>query len=428
MSGRRHRLRNAAAALPLLALAACSGGASAPPPTATPPDPPPLPGRKPVDGGLTGASGGSTITVRPLGTQSPPAPAAAAAAAGSSVPASGPGVPATYRVAAGDTLFAVSRRFNLPIQTIIRQNDLQPPYALRTGQVLSLPQQKIYQVEPGNTLYSISRTFDVDLTDLARANDLAAPYTVIAGQRLVIPSSGEAPPAQQVPPVAATAVPTRVAAAPAPAPADPAAPDAPPPGAATAATGAAAAATDGSLVVVGEPEKAAPPAPAAAAPAAAPSGPTTAPTSQAAVAAAPAVPETPTAVPQPPPRSGGRFLWPVQGKVISDYGPVGDGRHNDGINIAASEGTPVKAAENGVVVYAGNELRGFGNLLLIKHDNGWVTAYAHNSRLLVSRGDTVKRGQTIAEVGATGNVSTPQLHFEVRKGSRAMDPRDLLGS
>ena len=111
---------------------------------------------------------------------------------------------------------------------------------------------------------------------------------------------------------------------------------------------------------------------------------------------------------------------------MARYGPRKDGQHNDGINILAPRGAPVRAAENGVVVYAGEELRGFGQLLLVKHSGGWVTAYAHNQALLVGRGQTVKRGQTIARVGSSGNVASPQLHFEIRKGTRALDPARLL--
>jgi murein DD-endopeptidase MepM/ murein hydrolase activator NlpD len=131
---------------------------------------------------------------------------------------------------------------------------------------------------------------------------------------------------------------------------------------------------------------------------------------------------------EPAARDDQTFLWPVTGKVVSEFGPLADGLHNDGINIAAPMGTPVRAAENGVVVYAGNELRGFGNMLLIRHADGFVTAYAHNESLLVARGDTVERGQIIARVGSSGNVDSPQLHFEIRVGTDAVDPRDYLGS
>ena len=107
------------------------------------------------------------------------------------------------------------------------------------------------------------------------------------------------------------------------------------------------------------------------------------------------------------------------------YGTV-SGLRNDGINIRAKRGSPVFAAESGVVAYAGNELRGFGNLLLIKHEGGWITAYAHNEKLLVKRGETLKRGQKIATVGSSGNVSTPQLHFELRLGRSAKNPSNFI--
>ncbi|MEQ8664294.1 MAG: M23 family metallopeptidase [Rhodospirillales bacterium] len=134
----------------------------------------------------------------------------------------------------------------------------------------------------------------------------------------------------------------------------------------------------------------------------------------------------PVAVPTPPPSSGSGFIWPANGRVISSFGPKSQGLHNDGINIAAAEGETIVAAENGVVAYAGNELRGFGNLILLKHANGFVTAYAHASELLVKRGDKVQRGQAIALVGSTGNVASPQLHFEVRQGKKPLDPQRHL--
>jgi murein DD-endopeptidase MepM/ murein hydrolase activator NlpD len=118
---------------------------------------------------------------------------------------------------------------------------------------------------------------------------------------------------------------------------------------------------------------------------------------------------------------GTEFRWPAKGRIIQGFGPG-----SDGINIALPEGTPVKAVENGVVAYAGNELKGYGNLVLIRHDNGYVSAYANNGELKVKRGEQVKRGQTIATSGQTGNVSSPQLHFELRKGSTPVDPMPYL--
>lgn len=121
-----------------------------------------------------------------------------------------------------------------------------------------------------------------------------------------------------------------------------------------------------------------------------------------------------------------KFSWPVKGKIIEKFGPKKGGIHNDGINIAAPEGTNVKASAEGTVVYAGNELKAYGNLVIIKHQNGWITAYAHNKEILVRKGQKVKRGETIAKVGASGNVSKPQLHFAVRKGREALNPANYL--
>ncbi|HZB93831.1 MAG TPA: M23 family metallopeptidase, partial [Stellaceae bacterium] len=126
------------------------------------------------------------------------------------------------------------------------------------------------------------------------------------------------------------------------------------------------------------------------------------------------------------PNGARSFIWPVHGRIIVAYGNGAGGTHNDGINIAAAEGTPVRAADAGTVAYAGNELRGYGNLILLKHADGWLTAYAHNAALLVKRGDKVRRGQVIARVGETGAVTQPQLHFEIRHGTRALDPGDYL--
>jgi murein DD-endopeptidase MepM/ murein hydrolase activator NlpD len=134
------------------------------------------------------------------------------------------------------------------------------------------------------------------------------------------------------------------------------------------------------------------------------------------------------AMPDKPTDSGGApsFRWPARGRVISGSGAMTNGQQNDGINLALPEGTPVHAAEDGVVAYAGSELKGYGNLVLVRHSNGFVTAYAHASEIMVKRGDQVRRGQVIAKSGQTGNVSSPQLHFEIRKGSTPVDPTQYL--
>lgn len=132
-------------------------------------------------------------------------------------------------------------------------------------------------------------------------------------------------------------------------------------------------------------------------------------------------------IPQAPTLSGnGAFQIPVQGRIISSYGPKDGGLHNDGINIAAARGSTVKAAQNGVVAYVGDGIDGYGNLVLIRHDKGYITAYAHMDKTIVTRGKIVEKGQKIGTVGSTGNVSTPQLHFEIRKGTKALNPAVYL--
>lgn len=171
-------------------------------------------------------------------------------------------------------------------------------------------------------------------------------------------------------------------------------------------------------------------------PPAAPAAKTAAPSAKSAVPPqTPAPPETevaglaqaPAAVARPPaPPEGGGFLWPVKGRLLSTFGSKANGLHNDGINIAARRGQPVRAIAPGVVAYAGNELRGFGNLVLIRHDGGWVSAYAHADSIEVARGDKVRRGQVIARIGDSGGVGEPQLHFELRRGKKAVDPLPYL--
>lgn len=288
-------------------------------------------------------------------------------------------------------------------------------------------------VQRGESLSRIAQREGVSTRAMAEANGLHTPYVIRPGQRLVVPrpaSAGAAPPAS-APAAAASRTPEngdvlippreeagrqasgqveRQELAPLTSGPTPIRPETTRPGTAPAAA----------------PRSEAPPASAAQAPAA------QAPAAQA-PAAEPSRRQEASATPgraaedaTPPPRASRLFQWPVQGRIVSDFGPKPGGLHNDGINIAATRGTAVHAAENGVVVYAGNELRGFGNLLLVRHADGWVTAYGHCDQLLVRRGQQVRRGQAIARVGSTGNVRTPQLHFEVRRGTRPVNPNEFL--
>ncbi|WP_200340660.1 LysM peptidoglycan-binding domain-containing M23 family metallopeptidase [Rhodovibrio sodomensis] len=338
-----------------------------------------------------------------------------------------------HTVDKGDSVYGLARRYQVPIRAIIDANDLEPPYTLYVGQELRIPVPRRHVVERGDTVYGISRAYGVDMSELTRLNDIQPPYRITPGQVLVIPGTGR------------DAAPTRTAAgddasASERGTAEPSQQGAP------ASDGTTQQAERAPRRDAQDAEQAQAIARLPDAPAGTPTPPqpparkadtagrtqtaartqTSAPERQASTQAA-AAPQ-PKSIPQPPPRAEARFLWPVRGKVLSSFGPLDGGLHNDGINIAAPAGTPVKAAENGVVAYVGNELRGFGNLLLIKHADGWVTAYAHTQEILVGYGEQVRRGQLVARVGATGSVSEPQLHFEVRKGSKAKNPAQLLGS
>jgi murein DD-endopeptidase MepM/ murein hydrolase activator NlpD len=267
-------------------------------------------------------------------------------------------------------------------------------------------------VQPGQSLSMIARTYHLTWPALAAANRLSPPYRLKPGQRLVIPGGrayAEAPPA-----------PVAVASLPPPAPA--VAPEKPKP-----AAGAPHAIADRAgtptrpprlipLDSSGSPRGAAAPRSSFARPI-----PLDNPTAPAATRSRSSATREAAA------EAHGAFLWPVRGPIVEGFGAGPDGTRNEGINIAAPQGAPVRAADAGVVVYVGNELRGYGNLILIKHPQGWISAYAHCGAVLVRRDEKVRRGQIIARVGATGDVQEPQLHFELRRGKKAVDPRPLLG-
>jgi murein DD-endopeptidase MepM/ murein hydrolase activator NlpD len=261
-------------------------------------------------------------------------------------------------------------------------------------------------VRRGQTLSGIAHEHHVPMQELAAANALSPPYRIEAGRILIIPHFGQPapPPVPASPPLQTT---SETAAAPARIEAQPL--DRPPP------------APPENSSVAALPPPSAPPMPVSP-----PTGeslrlepaPTATPPAHAATSQPPAAPA--------PTPGGGTFLWPVRGRVLVGYGSRPDGTHNDGINIAAPRGAAIEATDAGVVAYAGNELRGYGNLILVKHANGWISAYAHCELMLVKRGDKVGRGQIIARVGSTGNVGEPQLHFELRRGNHAVDPRGFL--
>jgi murein DD-endopeptidase MepM/ murein hydrolase activator NlpD len=287
------------------------------------------------------------------------------------------------------------------------------PAPVVSGELLPTPEPEQITVQRGQTLSGIAHAFHVPMQVIADANHLLPPYRIEVGRTLIIPQAGR---------LAAPLTPASLAALPPPRSQEAAASEQP--------EAISRERTAPALGPAGSPAVAAAPAPSPTVPL--PSTPAEERHPDAKPAALPpaaaATPELPATAPAAPApvSDGGTFLWPVRGHVLSGYGTSRDGTHNDGINIAAPRGAPIEAADGGVIAYAGNELRGYGNLILVKHSNGWISAYAHCELMLVKRGDKVARGQTIARVGSTGSVTEPQLHFELRRGNHAVDPREFL--
>jgi len=273
---------------------------------------------------------------------------------------------ATYTVVAGDDLDQIAARYRVAPESIAVLNGLQPPYELMPGQRLLLPAV----AAPGPTVTS---------TPAVPAPGLVSPTAATLGSPVATPlppvevttSAGQPVPLVQPPVVQETVTET-----------------------VTVAT-------------VEAPDT------------------TTASTQPGPIPADPSATPGPAPSPASEPPSG-QFLWPLVGPIVSGYGPTDDGLTNEGVNISADRGTTIRAAQAGTVAYAGNELRGYGNLVLIRHEDGWVTAYAHADSIMVQRGQEVQAGQPIATVGDTGSVTTPQLHFEIRQGSDAIDPMTRL--
>ena len=311
-------------------------------------------------------------------------------------------------VGPGENLDGLSRKYGVPGQAILQANGFGSASAIQPGQRIVIPRYNysqasasqtsapqaaraphpaaapivpatgaggaVHVVAPGETLISIARHYHKPLTEVAAANRIAPHTLVKIGDRIVIPGPATAT-AKPAPAAIARAQPPARAQVPAAAPQTASAER---PATVRVATPAAEANGDDDAAPVGT--------------------------------------------------SGGapQFRWPVRGRVITGFGAKPNGQQNDGINLAVPEGTAVRAAEDGVVAYAGNELKGYGNLILVRHSNGFVTAYAHASEIMVKRNDPVRRGQVIAKSGQSGTVTTPQLHFEIRKGSAPVDPSQYL--
>jgi murein DD-endopeptidase MepM/ murein hydrolase activator NlpD len=308
----------------------------------------------------------------------------------------------TIIVQPGDTLYVLAKRHAVPISAIIELNGLRSGSSLHPGQRITLPAgarhvreaerapepaaaaptptlspapaasaaapggwEGEHTVKAGESLYGIARQYKVGLAELQRINAITEPTKVRVGTVLRVPGRAQAAASPRFVPTSSSGGPPAK-----------------------------------SRLINAPVEQEQQPAPerrvASLADRATDAGPADA--------------------------SSGKFRWPVRGRIIAGYGKRPDGTHNDGINLAVPQGTEIHAVEGGKVAYAGNELKGYGNLVLIRHDNGWVSAYAHAEQLLVKRDDVVRRGQVIAKAGRTGTVDQPQLHFELRHGAKPVDP------
>jgi murein DD-endopeptidase MepM/ murein hydrolase activator NlpD len=355
-----------------------------------------------VSGGGRGVASYSPPSRQPIETTGSVAPRSIAA---TRAPAREAGT--TIIVGTSDTMDALSHRYGVTTAEILKANGYKGPRALQPGQQLIIPPRavavapvaaapkavvaaapvaapiaappSVHVVNRGDTLMTIAHRNHVPVAELAKANGIDANSKLKLGQKINVPGARSAA-------APAAAAPAQVAAA--------------QPGA------VAAPATK--MAAVEQPKE------------------------KARLAQATTTPEAAAAVTETPVKTAEAtgalptFRWPVRGRVVTGYGAKTNGKSNDGINVAVPEGTPVKAAEDGVVAYSGNELKGYGNLVLIRHSNGYVTAYAHASELMVKRGETIKRGQIIAKSGQSGEVGSPQLHFEIRKGSSPVDPLQFL--
>ncbi len=364
--------------------------------------------------------------------------------------------PKKVTVTSDSTVYGVAYEFGIPTRALIAANNLRPPYVLREGQVLTIPAAGEHIVGAGESLQTIAEDYGIKVDILAQENGITSPFFVNQGDTLVIPSRDTesitealAPPSAEISTTALAPLPL-VKSAPPPSHGSSSLAPLPSTGSVPMASSASIDPKEPAVIpddlaaeLAQEKEMNAPKNMSDAS--------SSKPMIMGNLADKNKIVSMPTPPPPPPvslpqedkkedkkvkndtikdpskevAKKEATFIWPVEGKIISKFAAGGK---NDGINIKVPEGTPVKAAAAGDVMYAGSELKGFGNLLLIKHKDGWMTAYAHNSELLVKKGDKVKQGQDIAKSGKTGDVNLPQVHFEIRKGKQAVDPLPKLGS
>lgn len=322
----------------------------------------------------------------------------------------------------GDTLYSISKKNNVPLRDLIESNNLEPPYALKVGSTLKVSSPNFHESREGDTLYSISRMYDMKVNDVIAINNLKFPYSIYPGEKIKVTKKtdenknidikkGDKNP--QLASESSTKNEKNILK---------------PSNEKTKEISEKKHSKEiekygfkPSEVRAEEINKN--------------NNSTDSKTAQNIINPNKnEIVETKLSINKPIDKDAlkkitnktNRFSWPVRGEVISKFGPKSAGLYNDGINIKALEGQTVGSSEDGIVAYVGNELKGYGNLVIIKHAGGWISAYAHLKNSIVERGQKITKGQKIGNVGNSGKVKFPQLYFGLRKGRDAVNPENYL--
>ena len=274
----------------------------------------------------------------------------------------------TVTAMANDTIYSIATRYGVTPQSLIVDNNLNAPFTISQGQQFSITPPREHIVKRTDSIFRISQRYAVSQYHIAELNELSEPYQLVEGQALLIPDTHDFTVLD-----GAKGVDTTLA-RPANAPQT------------------SVAKANSTLVSVPKSTK----------------------------------PQKNFVAPSFGANDG--FTWPVEGQIILDFGPAAKGVHNDGVNIAADSGTNVQASAPGTVAYIGRNLKSFGSMVLVKHDGGYITAYAHLDEIRVAEGDVLGAGEVLGTVGATGRVDSPQLHFEVRQSRQPINPHDIIKS
>lgn len=272
----------------------------------------------------------------------------------------------------GQTLYSIAKNHDITLGDLIEYNNLHEPYHLKTGEVLKIPYPNFHEVKEGESINTIAGIYDIKIEEIAKLNNLKFPYDLYPGDKIKIAKNiNNQNSLDNINQTSTNSLNNK--------------------------TNQSSSKIDTKQIK----------------------------SSNNSSYNKNSIGKNADAYSSSS-NQNDNFCWPIKGKIISHFGPQSKGLFNDGINIIAQEGQKVVAAQDGVIAYIGNELKGYGNLVIIKHDKGWITAYAHLKEYNVKRGEKILRGQKIGLAGNTGKVKSPQLYFGLRKGRDAVNPENYL--